>query len=122
MAVYSGPGFITQNGLPLLQAESINFKVDPKNKPVETLLLGYAGHSTGALSISGDVSNAIPSTGPEINWGAVAAAQAEIPLAFHIGGNVYNCVVNVSGASYGTGVNDANKLSFEFMGRLVNIL
>ena len=119
---YSGPGFITQNGLPLLQAENITFKGDPKNKPVETLLLGYAGHSAGAFSVSGDVSNAVPADGPEVDWLAVAAAQQETRLAFHLAGKVYDCVVNISGANYATGVDAANKLSFEFMGRLVAII
>ena len=127
---YSAPGFITSNGLPLLQAENIDFKADPKNKPVETLLLGYAGHSAGAFTVSGNVSNAVPApateggqgNGPEVDWVEVAAAQNEVRLAFHIAGKVYDCAVQISESGYGTGVDNANKLTFQFMGRLVAIL
>lgn len=122
MSTYSGPGFVTSNGRPLLQAENITFKVDPKNKPVETLLLGYSGHSPGAVTVSGDVSNAVPAGGPEVDWVVVAAAQVEVAIGFSIAGRTYNCVVNISGANYGTGVDNANKLTFEYMGRLVNVI
>lgn len=122
MPTYSGPGFVSSGPVPLLQAESIDFKHNPDNKPVKTLLLGRAGHSPGAAEVTATVSNAVPAGGPEVDWVAVSAAQAEIPLSFTIAGKTYNCIGDVQNAGYATGVDSANKISFEFAGRLVNIL
>lgn len=122
MPGYSGPGFVSNGPVPLLQAESIDFKHNPDNKPVKTLLLGRAGHSPGASEVTASVANAVPAGGPEIDWVAVSASQAEIPLSFTIAGRTYNCIGDVQGANYASGVDSPNKLSFEFSGRLVNIV
>ncbi len=46
----------------------------------------------------------------------------EISLGFHLAGKVYNCRGDVRSVKLGTSVDKANEVSFEFSGRIVNIV
>ena len=74
MALYSGPGFVLFNGVPVLQAGSITFNVETDNKDVNTLLLGRAGFSAGPKKVQASVDNAIPAIGMELDWPGIALA------------------------------------------------
>jgi hypothetical protein len=119
---YSQPGFVLYSGRPVLQASSIDFSIDTDNKDVNTLLLGRAGHSAGSKSVKASVNSAIPQAGMEIDWVGIGNAQAEISLGFHLAGKVYNCRGDVRSVKLGTSVDKANEVSFEFSGRIVNIV
>jgi len=116
MAVYSGPGFVLYNGVPVLQASSITFNVETDNKDVNTLLLGRAGFSAGPKKVQVSVDNAIPSSGMEVDWPAVAEAQAQVSLGFSIAGKTYNATGDVRSVRVTTSVDNANAVSFEFHG------
>ena len=122
MAVYSGPGFVIVRGVPVLQSDSVELDIKSGNSRVKTLLLGDAGHSPGAVGVSVTVSGGIPQAGLEIDWPALTVAQSEVAVGFKLAGKTYNCIGDVQNAGYATGVDAANKISFEFAGRLVNIL
>jgi|GEM_PF-3491478 len=122
MALYSSPGFIDHAGRPALQPSSVDFSLETDNKDVNTLILGRAGHSAGAQSVKASVDSAIPQAGMEIDWVGLARAQVEIPLGFHLAGRVYNCRGDVRSVKLGTSVDKANNVSFEFSGRIVNIV
>lgn len=122
MAVYSNPGFIDYSGVPALQPSSVDFNIETDNKDVNTLLLGRAGHSAGAKSVKASVDSAIPQAGMEIDWVGIANAQAEVNLGFHLAGKVYNCKGDVRSVKLSTSVDKANAVSFEFNGRIVNIV
>lgn len=117
---YSGPAFVLYNGRPVLQASSIDFSVETDNKDVNTLILGRAGHSAGAKSVKLSVSSAVPADGLEVDWVAIANAQAEVPIGVSFAGDTYNCRGDVRSVKLGSSVDKANEVSFEFSGRVVN--
>lgn len=119
---YSGPGFVLYNGRPVLQASSIDFNIETDNKDVNTLLLGRAGHSAGSKSVKVSVSSAVPQDGLEVDWPAIADAQAEVALAFRLADTTYNLRGDVRSVKLGTSTDKANEVSFEFSGRLVNMV
>lgn len=122
MATYSGPGFVVYQGRPVLQAATISLDIQTDNKDVNTLLLGRAGHSAGPIKVQASVNGAVPSGGLEIDWPAVAVAQAQVALAFRLAGKTYNMEGDVRSVKLDTSVDKANEVSFEFHGRLVNIV
>jgi hypothetical protein len=122
MAQYSGPGFVLFRGVPVLQASTVNFQVMTDNKDVNTLLLGRAGHSKGAKKVQIQVENAVPQAGYEIDWPAIAAAQAEVPLTFRIANKTYNCTGDVRDVDIKSSVDASNSLGFTFHGRVVSEL
>lgn len=122
MSAYSAPGFVLYQGVPVLQASSVNFQVITDNKDVNTLILGRAGHSKGSKKVQIQVENAIPQAGYEINWPGIAAAQQEIPLTFRIANKTYNCVGDVRDVDIKSSVDSPNSLGFTFHGRIVSEL
>lgn len=122
MTLYSGPGFITYQGRPALQSDTVDMDIKSGNSRVKTLLLGDAGHSAGAEGITVSVSGGIPQAGLEIDWPGLALSHVEIPLGFHLAGKVYNCVGDVTDAKLTSGVDKANAVSMTFTGRVVNIV
>lgn len=116
---YSGPGYISYRGRPQLQSESIELSYDSGNKDVDTLLLGRAGHSSGADKVMISVSQAIPKAGMEVDWVAVAAAKSQIDLTFVIAGRAFNTSGDVRTVKLGTNTGNPNSLSLEFHGKLV---
>lgn len=120
--LYSGPGYIIYNGRPVLQASTVNFQVMTDNKEVNTLLLGRAGHSKGPKKVQIQVENAVPQGGVEVDWAAIANAQAEIPLTFVLAGKTYNCSGDVRDVDMKTSTESPNSLGFTFHGRIVSEL
>jgi len=118
--VYSGPGFVTINAVPVLQSSSIDFDVDTQNKDVQTLLLGTAGFSVGPQKVMVRVDNAIPQSGMEFNWVALALAQQVVTLGFRLAGTTYTCTGDIRTVKAGTKVADANTVSWEFHGKITS--
>lgn len=119
MAVYSGPGLVLYNGVPVLQASSITYKVETDNKDVNTLALGRAGFSAGPKKVQISVDNAIPAQsdgGMEYDWPAIAEAQQQISLAFLIAGVTRNATGDVRNVDMKTSTESPNTVSFEFHG------
>ena len=121
-APYSAPGFVSYNGRPLLQSDTISLKIDTDNKDVNTLLLGRAGHSAGPVKATFTVSAAVPAGGLEIDWPTIALQQAQIALTFTIAGRAYNATGDVRNVELSTSTDKANAVSFEFHARLTQIL
>jgi len=119
MALYSGPGFVLYNGVPVLQAGSVTYNVETDNKDVNTLLLGRAGFSAGPKKVQISVENAIPASGMELNWPAIAEAQAQVSLGFVLAGTTYNATGDVRSVRASTSTENANGVSFEFHGTSV---
>lgn len=120
MALYSAPGFVSYDAIPVLQAQTISMNVETDNKDVMTLLLGNAGFSAGAKKVQISVSNALPAAGMEQAWITIANAQGEVSLTFTIAGTAYNCRGDIRSVKVDTSTDKANDVSFEFHGRLVN--
>ena len=120
MALYSTPGFVLYNGIPVLQASSVSFNFMTDNKDVNTLLLGRAGHSAGPRKVQISVTSAVPQAGMEQAWIAIANAQGEVSLAFEVAGTTYNCTGDSREVKVDTTVDKANDVSFEFHGLLIN--
>lgn len=116
MAVYSGPGLVLYNGVPVLQASSITYKVETDNKDVVTLALGRAGFSAGPKKVQVSVDNAIPASGMEYDWPAIAEAQQQVSLGFVIAGVTRNATGDVRSVDVKTSTESANMVSFEFHG------
>ena len=122
MAVYSGPGLVLFNGVPVLQASNIDFKVETDNKDVVTLALGRAGFSAGPKKVQASVDNAIPAQsdgGMEVDWPGIALAQQQVSLAFVIAGVTRNATGDVRSVNVKTSTESANSVSFEFHGTSV---
>lgn len=120
MALYSAPGFVLYNGIPVLQASQVSFNLQTDNKDVSTLLLGVAGFSAGPKKVQVDVTSAIPQAGMEQAWVTIANAQGEVNLAFKIANVTYNCRGDIRDVKADTSVDKANDVSFTFHGVLVN--
>lgn len=118
--VYSAPGFVLYNGIPVLQASQVSFNLQTDNKDVSTLLLGVAGFSAGPKKVQVDVTSAIPQAGMEQAWVTIANAQGEVNLAFKIANVTYNCRGDIRDVKADTSVDKANDVSFTFHGVLVN--
>lgn len=120
MSVYSGPAVLTYNGVPVLQAESVELSIDTGNKDVDTMHLGRAGHSRGPTKAQLSVKNAVPMGGFEIDWIKLAELGAEVPLGLEIGlTKSYAFVGDIRSARLGSGVDNANELSFEYHAKIV---
>ena len=119
MSLYSGPGFILYSGVPVLEAGSITYNVETDNKDVNTLLLGRAGFSAGPKKVQASVDNAIPASGMELDWPAIAEAQSEVSLGFVIAGVTRNATGDVRSVRVTTSTENANGVSFEFHGTSV---
>jgi len=120
MAVYSGPGFVLFRGRPVLQANTVSMDVQTDNKDVNTQLLGRAGFSPGPKKVQISVNSAIPASGLEFDWVAIANAQVEINLAFKLAGKTYSCTGDLRNAKLDSSVDKANEISFEFHGIIVS--
>lgn len=119
MPLYSGPGLVLYNGVPVLQASSINYQVETDNKDVVTLALGRSGFSAGPKKVQVSVDNAIPAQtdgGMEYNWPAIAEAQQQVSLGFVIAGVTRNATGDVRQVTVKTSTESANMVSFEFHG------
>ena len=66
------------------------------------------------------VNSAIPASGLEYDWVAVANAQVEINLAFKLAGRTYSCTGDLRNAKLDSSVDKANEISFEFHGIIVS--
>ncbi len=121
--IYSGPATLLFLGRPVLEADSIRLQLATNNKPVYTGRKGYAGHTKGQKTHTMSVSNALPSTGPEVDWMAVANAQDVITLAVKFANKTYTLEGQVSECDYNDGgaQGEAIKLSFSFTGKLVSV-
>lgn len=117
---YSLPGFVSFEGIPVLNAQSISFAVETGNNDVVTILLGHAGFSPGARKVQVTVNNAVPAEGMERAWVTIAMAQREITLSFTLAGTTYNLRGDIRGVKADSTTDKANDVSFEFHGRLVN--
>lgn len=120
MARYSGPGFVSYQGRPVLQAKSVDVQIQSGNNDVDTLILGRAGHSKGSKKVQIQVDNAIPQAGPEIDWEGLAEAQEEIPLSFTVAGKTRNCVGDIRDVTVKSSTDAANIISYTFHGRTVS--
>lgn len=119
--IYSGPATLLYNGVPVLQCSSVELSIDTGNKDVDTMHLGRAGHSRGPKKIMLSVKNAVPLAGYEIDWIGLANAQLEVPLGLQTTLNkVYGLIGDVRTARYGSGVDSANELSFEYHGKITD--
>lgn len=116
MAVYSGPGIVLYQGVPVLQATSITYNVETDNKDVNTLSLGRAGFSAGPRKVQVSVDNAIPAAGMELDWPGIAEAQEQVSLGFVVAGVTRNAQGDVRDVSVKTSTDSANSVSFEFHG------
>ena len=116
MAVYSGPGYVLFEGVPVLQASNITYNVETDNKDVNTLLLGRAGFSPGPHKVQTSVDSAIPEAGMEVDWPGIARAQLQVSLSFVIAGTTYNATGDVRSVRVTTSTENANGVSFEFHG------
>lgn len=116
MAVYSGPGIVLYQGVPVLQATSITYNVETDNKDVNTLSLGRAGFSAGPRKVQVSVDNAIPAAGMELDWPGIAEAQEQVSLGFVIAGVTRNAQGDVRSVRVTTSTEQANSVSFEFHG------
>ncbi len=120
--IYSGPATLFYRGLPVLEADSIRLQLATNNKPVYTGRKGYSGHTKGPKTYSLTVSNALPSTGPEVDWMGIANAQNVVELAVKFANKTYSLEGNVSECDYNDGgaQGEAIKISFSFTGKLVS--
>lgn len=121
--IYAGPATLLYLGRPCLEVDSTKLSLATNNKPVFTGRKGYAGHTKGPKVYTLPVTNALPSTGPEVDWMAIAAAQEVITLGvkfatktYTLEGQVTECDVNDGGAQ-----GEAIKISFNFTGKLVSV-
>jgi len=119
MALYSGPGYITYRGVPVLQSSSITVDYDSGNKDVDTLLLGRAGHSRGSKKFTINVENPVPAAGFEVDWMALGLAQGEVELGFVLAGKTWNFVGDIRTTNLRSGVDNPNTQSFTYHARLV---
>ena len=119
--IYSGPGFVTVNAVPLLQSSYIFFDAGTKNEAVQTRLAGTDGCSVGPQKVMVRVENAVPQSGLEFDWVGIALARAVLTLGFMIAGKMYTCMGDIRTAKIGTKVADANSVSREFHGKLTSI-
>jgi hypothetical protein len=117
---YSGPATVLYRSRPVLQATTSRFRIETGNNDVTTMALGRAGHSKGPKKVVMEVENAIPQGGFEIDWIGLANAQEEVPLGFKIAGKTYECVGDIRGADVQSGTDGANRVSWEFHGRIVS--
>lgn len=115
MARYSAPGAVFYRGRPALEATSITMDLDSGNKDVVTILKGRAGHTAGPLMATIAVDNALPSTGPEVDWIGLCAAQEEVALVFKIAGDSYAFKGDVRTAKIDTKAEGTpNSVSFSY--------
>lgn len=117
---YSGPGFVRVRGVVVLQASKIEFKFNPNNKSVMTLMLERAGHSTGPKEVEVSVENAIPQAGMEVDWFGLSAAGQEIALDFVLAGKTYACRGDLRDVSASTDVGSPNGVNWSFSGKWMN--
>lgn len=122
MALYSGPGTVLLNGLPLLQTESMTYALDSGNKPVMTTALGYAGFSVGPTQVNIAVTNAAPTTGLEVDWDGLVASHTEVTMGFRFAGKTRMCRGDVRDLRLETGVDRPNQVSFTFHGALLQVI
>lgn len=120
--IYSGPATLFYLGMPVLEADSIRLQLQTNNKGVFTRK-GYSGHTKGPKVHTLSVNNALPSTGPEVDWMAIAAAQNVVTLGVKFANKTYTLEGQVSDCDYNDGGSqgEAIKLSFNFTGKLVSV-
>jgi hypothetical protein len=119
MALYSGPGYITYRGVPVLQSSLINVELDTANKDVDTMLLGRAGHSRGSKKFTITIENPIPKAGFEIDWMGLALVQGEVELGFVLAGKTWNYIGDIRTSGLKSGVDTANSQTLSYHCRLV---
>lgn len=120
--IYAGPATLLYLGRPVLEADSVALSLATNNKSVFTRK-GYSGHTKGPKVYSLSVDNALPSTGPEVDWMAIGAAQDVITLAVKYANKTYTLEGQISECSTkdGGSQGEAIKISFSFTGKLVSV-
>jgi hypothetical protein len=120
MSTYAGPATLFYLGRVELQASNVTYDIETGNKEVKTMPLGYAGHARGAKMVNLSVDFAIPSTGLQIDWVAIANAQGEIDLTLRYGNKQDTLRGNVPSANITSDAEGITKGSFKFMGKLLS--
>ena len=118
---YSGPVFVTVDGLVLLQSSKVTMEFDSGNKDVMTILLGRAGHSTGPQMVTINVDSAVPAAGVEGNIPSLVLAAATHVLGFKIAGVTYTAEGDLRTTSLSGSVGDPNATSFSFHGKITAV-
>lgn len=112
---YSGPATVYYLGLPVLEAKKVDLKFNANNKTVNTLSKGRAGHTAGPKVYELSVSNALPSTGPDVDWEELGAAQEVITLAVKFADRTYTLDGDIRDVSMSSDAEGgANEVSFSF--------
>jgi hypothetical protein len=119
--VYAGPATVLYAGLPALEADSVRLSLATNNKNVFNRK-GLAGHTKGPKVYTLAVSNALPSTGPEVEWMEIADAQRVVTIGVTFANKTYTLEGQVSEADYNDGGSqgEAVKLNFNFTGKLIS--
>lgn len=120
--IYAGPAVVFYRGRPALEADNVRFQLQTNNKGVFTRK-GYAGHTKGPKTHSLSVANALPSTGPEVDWMGIASAQEVVTLAVKFANKTYTLEGQIADCEYNDGGSqgEAIKLSFNFTGRQISV-
>lgn len=116
---YSGPATLFYLGLPVLEATKVTLKLATNNKTVNTLSKARAGHTAGPKVYTLSVSNALPSTGPDVDWELLASEQETITLGVRFANKTYTLdgdLRDVTVESDAEGA--ANSIAFEFEGTM----
>lgn len=110
--VYSGPGQIYLGATPVLEAQMIDVSLATGNNTVKTLRKGRAGHSKGSREYTIKVDSAIPRSGVEVDWEAIAEAGEPIEIHVVLAGKTRTYTGDIRDVSLSTNTDSPNKISW----------
>lgn len=117
--IYMGPATLFYLGRPVLETDSITLSVQSNNKAVVTGRRGRSGHTKGPKSYSLKVSNAIPSTGLEVDWQQICDDQEVVTLGVKFANRTYTLEGDLADVELTSEAEGGSaKCSFNFNGKL----
>lgn len=121
MSEYSKPVQVLLNDRPVLKISESDVEVRSNDNEVLTLESGLDGHSDGAATLTANLTQGIPLSGFQINWMVLALNHTTIRPSFKIAGVRIDCEGRVMQAGFRSQVNDPNRSTVSFSGRVVSV-
>lgn len=119
MATDYATGYIMYAGAALTEASEVDFEEESNDKPVDTILKGRSGYSSGAEACKVTIKSAIPRAGYEVNFHQICRKHQTIQVRFRIAGVERTAEGRIMSVKSSYGVNGAAALDVTIDGKVI---
>jgi hypothetical protein len=112
-------GYIMYNGQALTEVSEVDFEEESNDKPVDTLVRGRSGYSSGAETCKVTLKSAIPRPGYEVNFHTLCRTHQTVQVRFRIAGVERTAEGRIMTAKSSTSVGSASSVDVTIDGKVI---